>query len=88
MRVTLGDGMATRKITLRLDAEAIRRVRERDIGEAGKSDEQVVEDALTVYLGDRALAEARAQGVLEPDEANRLAVEEARAIRRARRRAA
>jgi hypothetical protein len=80
--------MATRKISLPVDEDLIRRAREQDTAAAAKTDGEVVEDALTVYLGDRALDEARAQGTLAPDGADRLAVEEVRAVRRARRRAA
>lgn len=53
-----------------------------------KSDVQVIEDALAVFLGLRALEEARAQGTLAADEADRLAVQEVRAVRQARRQAA
>lgn len=80
--------MATRKINLTLDEELVRRARRQDAGEAGKSDGQVVEDALAVFFGLRALEDARAQGTLEADEADRLAVQEVRAVRRARRQAA
>ncbi len=81
--------MATaRKISLPLDEELIRRAREQDQSAAAKSDLEVVEDALAVFLGLRALGESRAQGTLEPDEADRLAVDEVRAFRRERRRSA
>ncbi len=80
--------MATRKINLTLDEELVRRARRQDTGEAGKSDGQVVEDALAVFLSLRALDDARAQGTLTPDEADRLAVQEVRAVRRARSQAA
>jgi hypothetical protein len=77
--------MATRRISLPLDEELIRRARQQDHSAADKSDAKVIEDALAVYLGMKALDEARAQGTLEPNEADRLAVEEVRAVRRARR---
>lgn len=80
--------MAVHKITVPLDEALVRRARLEDVGGAGKSDEQVVEDALAVYLGLRALEDARAQGSLSADEADRLAVGEVKAVRRARRRAA
>lgn len=80
--------MATRKVNLMLDEELIRRARRQDNGEADKSDVEVVEDALAVFLGLRALEDARAQGTLKTDEADRLAVQEVRAVRRARRQAA
>ncbi|MGH2842224.1 MAG: hypothetical protein ACRDKL_01375 [Solirubrobacteraceae bacterium] len=54
----------------------------------GKSDAEVIEDAITIYLGDRALEGARAVGPLDPDEADRIALEEVHAVRRARRNAA
>ena len=80
--------MSAHKVSLPLDEELIRRARQQDTAPTGKSDAQVVEDALAVYLGDRALDEARARGTLPADEADRLAVEEVRAARRARHRAA
>jgi hypothetical protein len=80
-------GMAMRKINLTLDEDLVSRARRQDLGEADKSDEQVVEDALAVFLGLRALDEARAQGTLAADDADQLAVEEVRAVRRARSRA-
>jgi hypothetical protein len=76
-----------RKINLTLDEDLVSRARRQDLGEADKSDDQVVEDALAVFLGLRALDEARAQGTLAADDANQLAVEEVRAVRRARSRA-
>lgn len=79
--------MAMRKINLTLDEELVSRARRQDLGEADKSDEQVVEDALAVFLGLRALDEARAQGTLAANDADQLAVEEVRAVRRARSRA-
>jgi hypothetical protein len=79
--------MATRKIKLTLDGELVRRAREQDLGEDTKSDAEVVEDALSVFLGLRALDEARAQGTLAPEEADELAVAEVRATRRAHSRA-
>jgi hypothetical protein len=79
--------MATRKINLPLDEELVRRTREQDLGQGRKSDAQVVEDALSVFLGLRALDDARAQGTLEPEVADELAVSEVRAARRAHSRA-
>jgi hypothetical protein len=79
--------MATRKINLAVDGELIQRAREQDLGQGSKSDAQVVEDALSVFLGLRALDDARAQGTLEPDAADELAVAEVRAARRAHSRA-
>jgi hypothetical protein len=82
------DRMAVRKITVPLDEELVRRARLGDAHGDAKSDEQVVEDALSVYLGLRALDDARAQGTLPPEDADRLAVEEVKAVRRAQQRAA
>lgn len=79
--------MAT-KITVPLDEALVRRARHEDAAGEQKTDEQVVEDALSVYLGLRALDEARAQGTLSPDEADRLAVAEVKAARSGRSRAA
>jgi len=75
--------MAARKINLTLDEELVRRAREQDTGEGSKSDAQVVEDALLVFLGLRALDEARSQGTLAPEAADELAVAEVHAARRA-----
>jgi hypothetical protein len=75
--------MTARKITLALDSELVRRAREQDL-DAGKTDAEVVEDALLTFLGLRALDDARAQGTLTPEHADKLAVAELRAVRRAR----
>jgi len=79
--------MAMRKVSLTLDEDLVRLARQQDVAQASKSDEQVVEDALAVFLGLRALDEARAQGTLPAEEADELAVREVRAVRRARSRA-
>lgn len=79
---------AARKISLPLDEELIRGARQQDQSATAKSDVDVVEEALAVYLGLSALDASRAEGTLDPDEADRLAVEEVRASRRERRRLA
>ncbi len=79
--------MATRKVNLPLDEELVRRARDQDVGQSSKSDAQVVEDALSVMLGLRALDDARALGTLSPEAADELAVAEVRAARRAHSRA-
>jgi hypothetical protein len=79
--------MATRKINLPLDEELVRRAHDQDLGQDSKSDAQVVEDALSVFLGLCALDEACADGTLGPEEADELAVAEVRAARRAHGRA-
>jgi len=80
--------MAMRKIAVAVDEALLHRARMEDPGNANKSDEQVVEDPLAVYLGKRALDGARSQGRLSAVDADRLAVEEARAVRHARHHAA
>lgn len=47
----------TRKIKLPLDEQLIQRARSRDAEQAGKADLEVIEHALTMYLGDRAFDE-------------------------------
>lgn len=79
--------MASRKVQIELDEELIRRARDhvaRDVG----SDSEVIADAVTAFLGFAALDEAHAQGGLPEDEADRVAVEEVRAFRADRGRAA
>jgi hypothetical protein len=76
--------MATRKVNLMLDQELVRRSRQQDTGALGKSDVQVVKGALAVYLGLRTLQDTRAQGTLDAEDADRLAVQEVRAARHAR----
>jgi hypothetical protein len=51
--------MAT-KITVPLDEALVRRARDGVAADAEKTDEQVVEDVLLVYLGLRALGDASA----------------------------
>lgn len=70
-----------------LDEGLVERARRQDVAEADKSDAEVVEDALAVFLGLRALDEARARGALSAEDADRLAVDEVRAVRRTRSRA-
>jgi hypothetical protein len=79
--------MATRKVNLMFDEDLIARARQQDLGESCKTDVQVVEDALSVFLGLRALDESRAHGTLASDDADRLATDDVRAVRRARSRA-
>ena len=74
--------MAPTKISVPLDQELVRRVRNADLVPSGLSDSDVVERVLTHYLGRKALEDARALGPLDPDEADRIAVEEVRAVRR------
>lgn len=80
-------GVMATKITVPLDEALVRRARDEDAAGDQKTDEQVIEDALSVYLGLRALDDARAQGTLIPGEADRLAVSEVKTARAARSRA-
>lgn len=75
--------MAVRRVPVNLDPDLVQRARDA-VGSAEKSDTEVVEDALAVYVGMRALDVAQRQGPLDEDEANRVAVDEVRAVRRAR----
>ena len=74
--------MATRRKPIELDEELVDRARAAG-GEPERSDTEVVEGALAVYLGMRALDEAQSLGGLGEEEADRVAVEEVRAVRRA-----
>jgi hypothetical protein len=51
-----------------LDEELVHRARRKDADGLGKSDLEVVEDALTFYLGLRVVEEARAQGAVDAQE--------------------
>jgi hypothetical protein len=74
--------MAACKVNVMLDADVICRLRLQDVAAAGKSDAQVVEDALAVFLGLHALDEARVRGTAAAEDADRLAVQEVRLARR------
>ena len=67
-----------------IDEQLVRHLREQTRAAASRTDSDVVEEALAVHLGLHALDEARAQGTLAPDRADRLAVDELRVIRRRR----
>lgn len=75
--------MATRRKPVEIDERLIKRAQDAE-GASGRSDSEVVEEALALYLGTRALEDAQAVGGLDEDEANRLALEEVRAVRRSR----
>jgi predicted transcriptional regulator len=70
------------KISLMVDEELVRRVRQHAIEAIGKSDAEIVEDALSAYLDDRVFAATGTGGSLEPGEADRLALEEVHSVRR------
>lgn len=80
--------VSRRSVTVSLDEGLIERARRRSGQDASRDDAQVVEQALTVYVGMRALDEAQAESVLSEDEASQLAYEELDALRRERRGAA
>jgi len=71
--------MAPGKVKIELDADLVRRARERT-GASG-SDSDAVESAVTAFLGFAALDDAQAPGGLDPEDADRLAIEEVRAYR-------
>ena len=75
---------ARRTVTVTLDEDLVERARARAGGRRDKADAEVVEDALAVYLGMKALDEAQGESTLSEDEANRLAYEELHAMRRER----
>jgi hypothetical protein len=72
------------KIELALDADLVAQTREA-LGDPSAPDAAVVERALNAYLLRRLMGRVQAASGLEPEEADRLAVEETRAARRARR---
>lgn len=75
------------KVTVALDAELVTRARE-ELAADDVSDAAVIERALNAYLLGRLLDAAQMSSQIEPEEANRIAVEEVRASRRGRRHAA
>lgn len=74
--------MARNKISLLLDEKLVRRVRQQASEAIGKSDAEIVEDALSAYLDDRLFAAAGTVGPLEPGEADRVALEEVHPVGR------
>jgi hypothetical protein len=80
-------GCARRTVTVELDEDLVERARERS-GRDQAKDAEVVEEALAVYLGMKALDEAQAESRLSEEEASKLAYEELRAPRQGRRGAA
>jgi ATP-dependent exoDNAse (exonuclease V) alpha subunit len=76
-----------RTVTVQLDEDLVERARERS-GRDQAKDAEVVEEALAVYLGMKALDEAQAESRLSEEEASKLAYEELRALRQGRRGAA
>jgi predicted transcriptional regulator len=74
--------VARNKISLLLDEKLVRRVRQQASEAIGKSDAEIVEDALSAYLDDRLFAAAGTVGPLEPGEADRVALEEVHPVGR------
>lgn len=74
--------VARRTVALQLDEDLVQRARERSGRGRGTDAAEVVEEALAVYLGMKALDEAQAESTLSDDEASALAYEELRARRR------
>ena len=75
--------MTTARVTVEVDGTLIERARDRS-GRPGRQADEVVEDALLLYLGFRALDEAQAESELTEEEAERIAYEELHAMRRER----
>lgn len=75
--------VARHTVTLELDEALVERARERS-GKTARDAATVVEEALAVYAGMRALDEAQAESTLSEDDAMRLAYEELHALRRER----
>jgi predicted transcriptional regulator len=75
--------VARRIVTVKLDEDLVGRARRRAGGSA-KPDAEIVEEALAVYLGMKALDEAQAESGLCEDEADRVASEQLDAVRRER----
>lgn len=75
-----------RKVTVYLDPDVVRATKVR-AARTDKRDSEVVEEALRVHLGMKALGEAQAMSTLGWEEALELANAELHAARRQRRRA-
>lgn len=80
--------VARRTVTVQLDEDLVERARERSGRSDAKDAAAVVEEALAVYLGIKALDESQAESTLSDDEAMEIAYEELHAMRRERRGAA
>jgi hypothetical protein len=78
--------MASRSIEV--DAELLARARDAMTPAASVEDAEVVERALRLYIGRRALETAQSMSELTEDEAMRIAYDELHAMRRERRSAA
>jgi len=65
--------VARRTVTVRLDEDLVERARDRSGRGQAKDAAEIVEEALAVYLGMKALDEAQAESTLSEDEASQLA---------------
>ena len=74
-----------RTVTVQLDEDLVGRARDRSGSGQAKDDAEIVEEALAVYLGMKALDEAQAESSLSEEEASQLAYDELRALRQERR---
>ena len=83
-----GMAVARRTVTVQLDEDLVERARERSGRGQAKDAAGIVEEALAVYLGMKALDEAQAESGLSEDQASQLAHDELRALRQERRGAA
>jgi len=70
-----------RTVTVALDEDLVERARDRSGRGQAKGAAEVVEEALAVYLGMKALDEAQAESSLSEDDAMKLAYDELRAQR-------
>jgi hypothetical protein len=77
--------VARKTVTVKLDEDLVERARERSGRGQAKDAAGIVEEALAVYLGMKALDDAQAESTLSDDEALQLAYDELRALRHERR---
>lgn len=77
--------VARRTVTVQLDEDLVERARDRSGRGQAKDASEVVSEALTVYLGIKALDQAQAESNLPEDEASQVAYDELRALRQERR---
>lgn len=80
--------VARRKVTVQLDEDLVERARKRSGRGEAKEPAEIIEEALAVYLGMKALDEAQAESNLSEEDASQLAYDELRALRKERRGAA
>lgn len=79
--------VARRTVTVQLDEDLVERARDRS-GRGQAKAAEIIEEALGVYLGMKALDEAQAESSLAEEDASQLAYDELRALRQERRGAA